>query len=77
MLERTPERDTRLCFALFAWFSREARLAGIAKPATGKACNEYKQNTCSVDTGLCLNQRSETYGSRARCGSFDDGIWLA
>ena len=24
-----------------------------------------------------LGQGSETYGSRARCGSFDDGIWLA
>jgi len=22
-------------------------------------------------------QASGTYGSRARCGSFDDGIWLA
>jgi len=22
-------------------------------------------------------QRSGTYGSRGRCGSFDDGIWLA
>jgi len=24
-----------------------------------------------------LNQGSGTHGSRARCGSFDDGIWLA
>ena len=24
-----------------------------------------------------LGQRSGTCGSRARCGSFDDGIWLA
>jgi len=24
-----------------------------------------------------LNQGSGTYDSRARCGSFDDGIWLA
>jgi len=25
---------------------------------------------------LMLEQGSRTYGSRARCGSFDDGIWL-
>ena len=24
----------------------------------------------------CLNQGSGTYGSRAKCGSFDNGIWL-
>jgi len=24
-----------------------------------------------------LDQGSGTYGSRARCGSFDDSIWLA
>ena len=26
---------------------------------------------------FALNQGSGTYGSRVRCGSFDDGIWLA
>jgi len=31
-----------LCFALFAWFARAALIAGIAKAATGKACNEWK-----------------------------------
>jgi len=29
-------------FALFASFARAALLAGIAKTATGKACNECK-----------------------------------
>jgi len=29
-------------FALFAWFSQEALLAGIAKTAIGKECNECK-----------------------------------
>jgi len=29
-------------FALFAWFARAALSAGIAKIATGKACNECK-----------------------------------
>jgi len=24
-----------------------------------------------------IEQGSGTYGSRARCGSFDDGVWLA
>jgi len=31
-----------VCFALFAWFARAALLAGIAKTAAGKACNECK-----------------------------------
>jgi len=31
-----------MCFALFAWFSRAELLAGTAKTATGKACNEYE-----------------------------------
>jgi len=31
-----------MCFALFAWFGQAALLAGVAKTATGKACNEYK-----------------------------------
>jgi len=31
-----------MCFALFAWFARAELLAGIAKTATGKACNECK-----------------------------------
>jgi len=31
-----------MCFAFFAWFTRAALLAGIAKTATGKACNECK-----------------------------------
>jgi len=35
-------REVIDCFALFAWFSRAALLAGIAKTATGKACNECK-----------------------------------
>ena len=40
MFERT--HDSSLCFALFAWFTRAALLAGIAKSATDKACNECK-----------------------------------
>jgi len=31
-----------MCFALLAWFARVALLAGIAKTATGKTCNEWK-----------------------------------
>ena len=31
-----------MCFALFAWFARGELLAGIAKTATGKACDECK-----------------------------------
>jgi len=31
-----------MCFALFAWFAQATLLAGIAKTATGKACNECK-----------------------------------
>jgi len=26
---------------------------------------------------ITIDQGSGTYSSRARCGSFDDGIWLA
>jgi len=29
-----------MCFAFFAWYARAELLAGIAKSATGKACNE-------------------------------------
>jgi len=32
---------------------------------------------CVFHSIQVLTQRSGTYGSRARCGSFDDGIWLA
>jgi len=34
---------------------------------------------CSITWTLAiiLGQWSGTYGSRARCGSFEDGIWLA
>jgi len=42
VFESTHERSNRLCFALFAWFARAALLAGIAKTATVKACNECK-----------------------------------
>jgi len=31
-----------MCFALFARFARAGLLAGIAKTAKGKACNECK-----------------------------------
>jgi len=34
--------QSTMCFALFAWFTRAALSAGIAKTATDKACNEYK-----------------------------------
>jgi len=30
-----------------------------------------------TDKHKALEQRSGTYGSRDRCGSFDDSIWLA
>jgi len=42
VFESTHERGDRLCFALFAWLARAALLAGIAKNAIGKACNECK-----------------------------------
>jgi len=29
-----------MCFAVFAWFAWAKLLAGIAKTATGKACNK-------------------------------------
>jgi len=35
-------------------------------------CMHHPPNHCYL-----LNQGSGTYGSRARCGSFADGIWLA
>jgi len=31
-----------MCFTVFVWFARAALLAGIAKTATGTACNECK-----------------------------------
>jgi len=31
-----------MCYTLFVWFARAALLAGIAKTATGTACNECK-----------------------------------
>jgi len=40
MFERAHE--SQLCFVLVAWFARAALLAGIAKAATGKPCNECK-----------------------------------
>ena len=42
VFESTHGRGSRLCFALFAWFAWAALLAGIAKTATGKACNDCK-----------------------------------
>ena len=41
-LSRVHERGNQLCFALFAWLARRVLLAGTAKTATGKACNEHK-----------------------------------
>ena len=41
-LQRTHERGNQLCFALLAWFAREALLARIAKTATGKTCTSTK-----------------------------------
>ena len=38
--------------------------------------DNYTFITCSVDK-VALEQGSATYGLRARCGSFDDCIWLA
>jgi len=56
-----------MCFALLAWFAQAALLAGIAKTATGKACNECETlghlglvcvqmlgNICSFLTGILL-----------------------
>jgi len=40
-----------MCFAVFSWFAQAALLAGIAKTATGKACNVVNW----TGTGLCLN----------------------
>jgi len=53
-------RGNQLCFALFAWFDRTALLAGIAKTATGKACNDCK----TLGTGLCSNARTQTWFSK-------------
>jgi len=36
------------CFALFAWFTLAALLAGIVKTATNKACNECKCSDTNV-----------------------------
>ena len=49
--------ESTVCFALFAWFTLAALLAGIVKTATDKACRV--QNTWSVGTGLCLNARTQ------------------
>jgi len=40
-------------FALIAWLARAALLAGIAKTATGKACNECK--TLGESGLLCVD----------------------
>jgi len=37
--------------------------------------NKFKHGLFVVNQNL--KQGSGTYGSPARCGSFDDGIWLA
>jgi len=47
VFERT--HDSPLCvFALFAWFTLAALLAGIVKTATDKACNECKCSDTNV-----------------------------
>ena len=61
VFERTHEN--RL-FALFAWFSRAALLAGIVKTATGKACNECKTLGQFGLDGLCLNARTQIQFSK-------------
>jgi len=38
------------------------------------SCTQYD---AFMNTAYKLRQGSGTYGSRARCDSFDDGIWLA
>jgi len=52
-----------MSFALFAWFAQAALLAGMAKTATGKACNE-----CKTLGQLGLVQRSPKSGPRAKSG---------
>jgi len=37
----------------------------------------YRYNVTLWPNSIGLSQGSGTYGSRARCDSFDDGIWLA
>jgi len=37
-----------VCFALFAWFTLAGLLAGIAKTAKDKACNECKCSDTNV-----------------------------
>jgi len=51
-------------------------MAALAPPGYAYG-TPYLMSTLNLDHALTLSQRSGTYGSRARCGSFDDGIWLA
>ena len=53
----------------------------------GRSCARETSDFCQVGLSAwmeksvvrhqLLSQESGTYGSRARCGSFDDGIWLS
>jgi len=36
----------------------------------------FKRKRSNDNFSYCIMQGSETYRSWARCGSFDDGIWL-
>jgi len=57
-LERTQEKDNRICVLRSAWFTRAQLLTGIAKNATGKACDECKP-LGRIWTGLCPNARTQ------------------
>jgi len=46
-----------MCFAHFEWFGRGELATGIAK--TGKAKHATSANTWSIETGLCLNARTQ------------------
>ena len=48
-----------MCFAFFAWFGQAALLAGIAKTATRKICNECK--TLNQLGLVCLNTRTQVH----------------
>jgi len=52
-----------MCYALFAWFAWAALLAGIAKTATGKVCNECK-HLVSWDWSVFKNARKQTQFSK-------------
>jgi len=72
MLEKTHKRSNQLCVLCSAWFAWAELLAGIAKTATGKACNECKTlGQLGLDCVKILGLHQNT-GFTNRC-IFDSG----